>query len=61
MDETRRGQTEAQLTTLRSNIEGLQKQMNELNIPDVTLLATIEQSLQQKIIESMSDSYVGIE
>ena len=31
-DEARRGQTETRITALGSSIEGVQKQMNELNI-----------------------------
>ena len=60
-DEARRGQTETRLATLGSSIEGLQKQMNELNVPDVALLVKLEQNLQQKIAESSSDAHVGIE
>lgn len=33
-DEAKRRQTETQLSTLGSSIEGLQKRMNDLNIPD---------------------------
>ena len=44
-DEARRGQTKTQLATLGSNIEGLQKQMNELNVPGVALLVKLEQNL----------------
>ena len=60
-DEARRGQTETRLATLGSSIEGLQKRMNELNVPDVSLLVKLEQNLQQKIAESSSDAHVGIE
>ena len=41
-DEARRGQTETRITALGSSIEGLQKQMNELNILDVVVLAKLE-------------------
>ena len=51
-DETRRGQTETRIAALGSSIEGLQKRMNELNVPDVTVLANLEQNLQRKITES---------
>lgn len=61
MDEVRRGQTEMRLATLGSSIEGLQKQMNELNVPDVTILAKMEQSLQQQIAESTNDAHGGLE
>ena len=44
-DETQRGQTEARITTLGSSIEGIQKRMNELNVPNVTVLANLEQNL----------------
>ena len=44
-DETRRGQVETRLTALGSSIKGLQKRMNELNVPDVTVLANLEQNL----------------
>ena len=44
-DETRRGQTETRIAALGSSIEGLQKRMNELNVPDVTVLANLEQNL----------------
>ena len=59
-DEARRGKLEMRVSTLGSSIEGLQKQMNELNILDVTLLANMEQSLQRQIAESTNDSHVGI-
>lgn len=36
-DDARRRQTETRLATLGSSIEGLQKRMNELNVPDVLL------------------------
>ena len=49
------------LSTLGSNIASLQKQMNELKIPVVTLQTKMEQSLQQKIAESTSDAHVGLE
>lgn len=45
VDEIRRRQAETRLTTLGSSIEGLQKKMNELKIPDVTLLVKMEQGL----------------
>ena len=38
-DETRRGQTETQIIALGSSIESLQKRMNEMNAPDVNVLA----------------------
>ena len=60
-DETRRGQTEARLTALGSSIEGLQKQMEEMNVPDVTVLANLEQNLQKKITESSVDAHVGLD
>lgn len=49
------------LAALGSTIESLQKQMNELNSPDVTLLAKLEQNLNQKTAKSTSDAHVGIE
>ena len=60
-DEARRGQTETRITALGSSIEGLQKQMNELNILDVAVLAKLEYSLQQKTTESSIDAHVGID
>ena len=35
--------------------------MNKLNIPDVTILAKLEQSLQQKIAKINNDAQVGID
>ena len=55
-DETRRRQVETRMVSLGSSIEGLQKRMNELNVPDVNLLAKLEQNLQQKITESNIDA-----
>ena len=60
-DETRRGQVETRLMALGSSIEGLQKRMNELNVPDVTVLANLEQNLQRKITESSVDANVGLD
>ena len=45
---------------LGSSIEGLQKRMNELNVPDVTVLANLEQNVQRKITESFVDANVGL-
>ena len=60
-DETRRGQTETRITALGSSIEGLQKRMNEMNVPDVTVLANLEQNLQRKITENSVDANVGLD
>ena len=60
-DETRRGQTETRLKALGSSIENLQKRMNEMNVPDVTVLANLEQNLQKKITESSVDAHVGLD
>ena len=35
--------------------------MNELNVPDVHLLAKLEQNSQQKITESFVDAHVGLD
>ena len=60
-DETPHGQVETRLTALGTSIEGLQKRMNELNVPDVTVLANLEQNLQRKITESSVDTNVGLD
>ena len=44
-EERRGGQAETWLTVLSANVENLQKRMNELQIPDVNLLAKMEQNL----------------
>ena len=61
VDETRRGQTEARLTALGSSIEGLKKRMEEMNVPDVRVLANLDQNLQKKITESSVDAHVGLD
>ena len=48
-DETQPGQAETWMAALGSSIEGLQKRMDEMNVPDVNLLTKLEQNLQQKI------------
>ena len=48
-NETRRGQVETQLTALGSSIESLQKRMEGMNVPDMNVLATLEQNLQKKL------------
>ena len=60
-DETWHGQTEARMTTLGTSIEGLQERMDEMNVPDVTVLANLEQNLQKKITESSVDAHVGLD
>ena len=40
-DETRPGQAETWMAALSSSIEGLQKRMDEMNVPDVNLLAKL--------------------
>ena len=45
VDETRRGQMEKRIAALGSSIEGLQKRMNEMNVPSVTILANLELNL----------------
>ena len=47
--------------TVSANVENLQKRMNELKIPDVNLLAKMEQNLQQQIGENTVDASVGME
>ena len=60
-DETRRGQVETRLTALGSSIESLQKRMEGMNVPDVNVLAKLEQNLQQKITENSVDAHVGLD
>ena len=60
-EERRRGQVETRLTVLSANVENLQKRMNELQIPDVNLLAKMEQNLQQQISEKTVDTSIGME
>ena len=60
-DETRRGWTETQIAVLGSSIERLQKRMEEMNVPNVNVLANLEQNLQKKITESFVDAHVGLD
>ena len=60
-DETRRGQEETRIVALRSSIESLQKRMNEMNVPDINVLANLEQNLQRATTESSVDENVGLD
>ena len=60
-DEVRHGQSETRMAALGASIEGLQKRMNEINVPDITVLANLEQNLQEKITESSVDANVGLD
>ena len=52
---------ETRLTALGSSIESLQKRMEGMNVPDVNVLANLEQNLQKKITESFVDTHVGLD
>ena len=60
-DETRHGQVETRITALGSSIESLQKRMEGMNVPDMNVLANLEQNLQKKITESSVDANVGLD
>ena len=60
-DETQRGQEETWIAALVSSIENLQKRMEGMNVPDVIVLANLEQNLQRKITESSIDANVGLD
>ena len=60
-DETRHRQTETWIAALGSSIEGLQKRMYEMNVPDVNVVANLEQNLQRKTIESSVDANVDLD
>ena len=60
-DETQCRQVEAQITALGSSIESLQKRMEGMNVPDMNVLATLEQNLRKKITESSVDAHVGLD
>ena len=51
-EELRRGQAETRMTTLTANIENLQKRINELQILDMSMLASMEQNLQKQMAEN---------
>ena len=57
-EELRRRQAETRMTTLTANVENLQKRINELQIPDMSMLAGMEQNLQKQMAENTVNTSV---
>ena len=59
-EELRRGQAEMRMTTLTANIENLQKRINELQVPDMNMLASMEQNLQKQMAENTLNASIEV-
>ena len=59
-EELRRGQGETRMTTLTANFENLQKRINELQIPDMNMLASMEQNLQKQMAENIVNASIEV-
>ena len=59
-EELRRGQAETRMTTLTAIIKNLQKRINELQIPDMSMLASIRQNLQKQMAENTVNTSVEV-
>ena len=59
-EESRRGQAETRMTTLTANVESLQKRINELQIPDMSMLGSMEQNLQNQMAANTVNASIEV-
>ena len=59
-EEIRRGQVETWMTLLIENVENLQKRINELQVPDLNMLASVEQNLQKQMAENSVNASIEV-
>ena len=59
-EEMRRGQAETRMTLLTENVENLQKRINELQVPDLNMLASVEQNLQKQMAENSVNASIEV-
>ena len=59
-EEMRRGHAETRMTLLTENVENLQKRINELQVPDLNMLASVEQNLQKQMAENSVNASIEV-
>ena len=53
-------QAETRMTILTANVKNLQKRINELQIPDMSMLASMEQNLQKQMTENIVNASIEV-
>ena len=59
-EEMRRGQAETRMTVLTANVENLHKKINELQVPDLSMLASMEKNLQNQMAANTVNASIEV-